>query len=267
MASDNIVLTALLTQLGESPQIKAVAGDVAGAVRSVRFSTGLRRSWREARTEASVHCVCASLRAQGLNVHPDTIRREVVEGGEPTSWQARGAWRAHADVMDHVPPLNTTDSAPRPAPSAAAMLARLRRDVGSAHPDPDVRERAGIATGAAGAAERLLAEIAGASGPALIAISVLIGQWLSDPPGMEGDGIVRDAMVRWVATSRGFEPTGTAVIDTAALADSLPAYRSGTPEGMDEWVGAVGRAYVEAMTGALAISQSILAGRTDPSLG
>ncbi|MDO5724417.1 MAG: hypothetical protein Q4P33_08510 [Flaviflexus sp.] len=267
MASDNIVLTSLLTQLGESPQIKAAAADVAGAVRSVRFSTGLRRSWREARTEASVHCVCSSLHAAGITVYPDTIRREVVDLGEPASWQARGAWRAHADVMDHVPPLNTRDVAPRPAPSAAAMLARLRRDVASTHPDPAVRAHAGIASGSAGDAERLLANIASANAPALVVLAVLIGQWLSDPPGLVGDGIVRDAMVRWVATSRGFEPTGTAVIDTAALGEMLHHYRSGTPEGMAIWVGAVSRAYVTAMSGALAISQSILAGRTDPSLG
>lgn len=267
MVSDNMALRGLLEQLGESPQVRAAMADVSGAVRAVRFSTGLRRSWREARTEASVQCVRATLAGHGLKIDAKQLREQIVERGEPTHWKAAAAWRAHADVIDHLPPLNTRDAAPTGGPSAVAMLARLRRDAASTHPNDLVRERAGIALGPAGDKERLLADIADTPGPAIVVLSVLIGQWLSDPPGLEGDEIVRDAMVRFLATTRGFEPTGTAVISTASLLPSIDLYTRGTGEAMDAWISEVARTYVEAMTGALAISQSILAGRTDPSLG
>lgn len=110
-------------------------------------------------------------------------------------------------------------------------------------------------------------QIAEAKGNGLVTVAVLLGQWLTSPLAIDTDSIIRGSFTRWLATVRGFEPTGTAVLDMAGLEEKADLYAAGTAVGMNSWLGAVADSYVEAMTRSLLISQSILAGRTDPQLG
>ena len=108
--------------------------------------------------------------------------------------------------------------------------------------------------------------IAESKAPAIVVLSVLLGQWLADPLTVPGDSFIRDSFVRSLATMRGLEPTGTAVLDIQNLRDGLAHYEQGDREGMAAWFTLVADSFVDAMSEALRISQSVLAGRTDPEL-
>jgi len=147
------------------------------------------------------------------------------------------------------------------------MLARLHRDAASSSPRPDVREAAGILADGDVERQELLVRVAESGGHGLVTIAVVLGQWLTSPLSIDADATIRGSFVRWLATVRGFEPTGTAVLNMAKLADHSDLYAAGSADGMNEWIRLVADAYVDAMTRSLRISQSILAGRTDPELG
>ncbi|MBM9432304.1 hypothetical protein [Flaviflexus equikiangi] len=256
-----------LDALATLPEASAGAARVSQAVRAVRFSTGLRRGWAEARTEASIQWVVNDYRASGGEISTRTLREQVAWLGEPSAPRASAAWRCHSEVVADMPPLVTKDTAPAPHASTRTMLARLHRDASSAHPDMSVRQRAGILSTEDSVRQDLLLDIAESAAPGLVTIAVLLGQWLSQPLSAEGNATIRDSFVRWFATVRGFEPTGTAVLDIKTLESHLSDYESGSSAGMDAWLGHVADMYVSAMTRSLRISQSILAGRTDPELG
>jgi len=89
-----------------------------------------------------------------------------------------------------------------------------------------------------------------------------------DPEARNSAGILSpdDLQRHELSTSRGLEPTGTAVLHVQSLRDGLSHYEQGDAEGMSQWFSIVADAYVDAMSEALRISQSVLAGRTDPGL-
>lgn len=261
------LLAATLDALAELPEAAAGAARVSQAVRSVRFSTGLRRGWQEARTEASILWVRADCCSHGIDTSAKELREQVARFGEPQSPLASASWRCHSDAVADMPPLNTTGTAPASHVSVRTMLARLHRDAGSAHPDEDVRSSAGILSPKDAERQSLLVQVGEARGPALVTVGVLLGQWLMSPLSVATDSTIRDSFVRWLGTVRGFEPTGTAVLDMTDLTEHHGLYTSGTAEYMDRWLKKVADAYVDAMTRSLQISQSILAGRTDPHLG
>lgn len=258
-------LARALGVLADLPEATAGAARVAQAVRSVRFSTGLRRGWEAARTEASIHWVISDCSAMGIDVGAKELREQIARDGEPALARAAAAWRCHSDVTADMPPLNTKDTAPAPHASVRAMLAGLHRDASSV--DPVRRDRAAILSAEDTARQELIVDIAEAPAPALIVLATLLGQWLIDPLTVQEDALVRGSFLRWLGTVRGFEPTGTAVLDLVGVADRVDSYAAGTPAGMAEWLTVVADMYVEAMNTSLLISQSILAGRTDPSLG
>lgn len=260
-------LMAALDSLAELPEAAAGSARVSQAVRSVRFSTGLRRGWEAARTEASILWVLADCRAAGIEVSAKDLREQVAWSGEPHEPIASASWRCHSDVVADMPPLNTTGTAPAAHASVRTMLAGLHRDAASSHPDEAVRAGAGILSPVDTDRQDLLIQIAEARGHGLVTVAVLLGQWLTSPLTIDADPVIRGSFVRWLGTVRGFEPTGTAVLDMAKLVSQADLYASGTAEDMNSWLAAVADSYVDAMTRSLLISQSILAGRTDPELG
>ena len=260
-------LVAALDSLAELPEAGAGSARVSQAVRSVRFSTGLRRGWEAARTEASILWVLADTQAAGKTISSQELREQVAWSGEPQDPLASASWRCHSDAVDDMPPLNTTGTAPAAHASVRAMLAGLHRDAGSSHPDEAIRASAGILSADDAGRQELLMQIAEAKGNGLVTVAVLLGQWLTSPLAIDTDSVIRGSFTRWLATVRGFEPTGTAVLDMAGLEEKADLYAAGTAVGMNSWLGAVADSYVEAMTRSLLISQSILAGRTDPQLG
>ncbi|WP_182353905.1 hypothetical protein [Flaviflexus huanghaiensis] len=265
MVTGDSPLVGALSTLGQLPEASAGTARVAQAVRSVRFSTGLRRGWEAARAEASIHWVVSDCRAANFDVSATELREQIARNREPEHPRAAAAWRCHSDATADMPPLNTQDRAPSPPSTVRAMLAGLHRDASSV--DPGRREGAAIFSVDDAARQELIIDIAEAPAPAIVTLSVLLGQWLLDPLVAREDSLVRDSFVRWLGTIRGFEPTGTAVLDLAGLSTKLDSYGAGTPAGMSDWMSAVADTYVEAMNTSLRISQSILAGRTDPTLG
>lgn len=262
-SADTPLVTALKT-LGKLPEASAGAARVSQAVRSVRFSTGLRRGWEGARTESSIRWVLADCRRSGIDVTAKTLREQVAWQGEPEERVAAASWRCHSDAVAEMPPLNTKDLAPPSHRPVRAMLASLHRDAGSTDPQDDVREEAGILSEEDAAKQELIIEVAEANAPGLIVLSVLAGQWIMQPLSVDADRTIRDSFIRWLGTVRGFEPTGTAVLNLDSLESQIALYSAGTQEGMDAWIGAVADVYVDAMSESLRISQSVLAGRTDP---
>lgn len=250
-----------LEKLSDLSAISSGSQRIASAVRAVRFSTGLRRGWKEARVEASVHWVC---RATGAD--PMQVRQQVADTGEPESWELAGLWRAHTDVVGAMGDLNDRWASPR-RHSPRTMLARIRRDLVSAHPDVNERHRAGILALDEGRAQDMILDVADWPGPGLLVVAVILGQWLARPLNVTGDAWARDAFLRWYLTDSGMEPTGIAVPDLASAGQHLDVYTAGTRSGMNDWIEAVTDIIVESMTGAHQLSRSILAGRTDPYLG
>lgn len=256
-----------LSALAQLPAAGEGAARVAQAVRSVRFSTGLRRGWEAARVESSVLWVLADCRSAGIDVTAKELREQIAGQGEPELALAAASWRCHSDVTADMPPLNTRDTAPAAHAQVKAMLAGLHRDAASAHPDPAVRSGAGLLSDEDAARQELLIRIAESSAPGLVTMAVLLGQWLIDPLPIPTDAVIRGSFLRWLGTVRGFEPTGTAVLDLGRAEAGLDSYAAGTADGMSGWLTIVTDLYVDAMSRSLRISQSILAGRTDPELG
>lgn len=248
-----------ISALSDLPSIAPGAQRVTSAVRGLRFSTGLRRAWKEARTEASVRYISLHVPQVSLS----SIRHEIVENSEPTGWQEQGIWRVHADVVDAMYDLNRSDTT-RVDITARTMLSRLYRDAHSTHPDPNIRQNAGLLTAEASADAELLVAMMESEGPGLLATSLIVGHMLDRPQPLIGYPWVRDAVIRWFLNIRGIEPTGTLVLDHRDFLTHLDEYRSGSRQGMDRWITHVVDVLVEATTGGLELANSILAGRTDP---
>lgn len=210
--------------------------------------------------------VLAECRALGAQVHAKELREQIAWSGEPVDPVASAAWRCHSDVVNAMPPLNTKDMAPPQQVPIRSLLSGLHRDAASTQLDPEARSSAGILSPDDLQRHELLLAIAEAKAPVLVVVSVLLGQWLTEPLTVPGDSLIRDSFVRWLSTSRGLEPTGTAVLHVQSLRDGLSHYEQGDAEGMSQWFSIVADAYVDAMSEALRISQSVLAGRTDPGL-
>lgn len=265
MDSAHGVATALDT-LATLPGVQECGTRVAQAVRSVRFSTGLRRGWEGARAEASVRWVLRECAMLGRDVTAQALREQIAWRGDPDDPVAAAAWRCHSDAVNSMPPLNTKDTAPPRQVPMRALLAGLHRDAASTQESNSERNAAGILSPSDLNRQELLMAIAESKAPAIVVLSVLLGQWLTDPLTVPGDSFIRDSFVRSLATSRGLEPTGIAVLDIQSLRDGLAHYERGDSEGMVAWFTLVADSFVDAMSEALRISQSVLAGRTDPEL-
>lgn len=235
----------LLRPLAGLAQVTDGSARIAQAVRPVRFSTGLRRGWKEARVEASVRAIALDLRRDGAPV-PD-LRTQIVENGRPDEDRAQAIWLAHSDAVGAMADLNSTE-VPRRGHSAAKVLSNLRRDVGLELVPP-----------APGVENDLIVALSESGEPALLRVAIMVGQWRGTDDCREA--IVRDAYVRWFLTDCGLDPTGLALPDWDEL--DLDPYLQGTRAGMGEWISHVERAIVDSMSEALAISTSVLAGRTD----
>lgn len=227
----------LLAPLSARPAVTEAAPIIAQAVRPVRFSTGLRRQWKEARTEASIRALARAYEERRQPV-PD-LRSHLVDAGELDEPQA-SLWRCHCDAVEMMPDLNTMAGQSPTNLSARTVLARLYRD---AHHDVSATDDVALTVA-----------LAQSSAPAVLRLSLIIAQWA-------GPTAVRDSFARWFMTSSGLEPTGLALPAWDDI--DLSPYRQGTVEGIDHLVGAVTEAIVASMSEANLISRSILAGRPD----
>jgi hypothetical protein len=198
----------------------------------------------------------------------------------PDELVARGAVRAAALVDSLVPDLGARSA--RPLPPLGQLLARLHSAVAAGWLPPDEVGRPRAARtphdlrglGPApdqdevAARLRLLTDVvAGTGAPALVVAAVVHGELLALRPFAAGNGVVARAAGRLLVTTRGLDPTGSAVPEAAwspnphVYVATAAGFATGDADGVARWVAGYADALVTGAVRGRTIADAVLAGR------
>jgi hypothetical protein len=186
----------------------------------------------------------------GARVSLDDVR----SGAAADDPVVQGALRAQAGI----PALTDTwTRAPRQA------LARLHA---LAAADLVGADALGRPTAGAERLDTLAAVLAETSAPAVVVAGIVQGELLSLDAFAPASGVVARTAVRLTLIERGLDPKSLVVIEAghrdlaADYAEALDAYRSGTPEGIAEWLRHCAAAVAAGARESTAICEAILRG-------
>jgi hypothetical protein len=213
--------------------LPGVADGVTAARRAVDTLLGnrtLRRRSADVSAESSLRGAWASAWLAGTEVSLDDVRSGVA-AADPV---VQGALRAHAAI----PALaDTWTHAPRQALARLHALAAadLVADTsGLGRPVP--------ARAVAARLDTLAAVLAATSAPAVVVAGIVHGELLSLDTFAPASGVVARVAVRLTLIERGLDPKSLVVVEAghrelrAEYDAALAAYRSGTPNGIAQWL-------------------------------
>lgn len=212
----------------------------------------LRRRSADVSAESSLRGAWASAWLSGAQVPLEDVR----SGAAASDPVVQGALRAQAAIPSLV---DTWAHAPRQVLArlhalAAADLVGDREELG--------RPRAGVAE----RLDMLAGVLAATSAPAVIVAAVVHGELLSLDAFAPASGVVARTAVRLTLIDRGLDPNSLAVVEAGhrELADeydaALQAYRTGTSEGLTQWLAHCAAALAGGVREATAICEAIARG-------
>ncbi|WP_456845534.1 Fic family protein [Cellulomonas sp. P5_C6] len=251
------------------------------ACEELRWHEAYRRRWREVRAEAGLRATQASCAIEGARVPLSLVRSLATEGGHAPV--VVGALRATALVESLMPELGVRGAvAP---PPLRQLLVRVHvaagegwldhADLGRLRAADRPQDLTGLGSAPAGeelaARLDLLDETVRASRvPALVVGAVVHAELLALRPFRAGNGLVARAVARLLLTSRGLDPTGSIVAESAWAAALNPylggaaGFATGSAEGVAAWLRAYGDAVVAGADEACAIADGVRAGTLTP---
>ncbi|HEY3736985.1 MAG TPA: oxidoreductase [Jatrophihabitans sp.] len=188
----------------------------------------LRRNSAEVSTESSLRGAWASAWLSGAEYPLDEVRAGDV-AADPT---VQGALRAQAAIGSLT---DTWSRAPRQVLARLHVLAAadlVEDETLLGRPSPGTADRL----------DTLAAVLDATSAPAVVVAAVVHGELLGLDAFAPSSGVVARAAVRLTVIERGLDPKSLVCIEAGhrELADgyvtALTGYRSGTPEGIAEWI-------------------------------
>jgi hypothetical protein len=240
-----------LAPLLELPGVADSVADARTAVDVLLANRALRRRSADVSAESSLRGAWASAVLSGADVALAQVRSGAA-AGDPV---VQGALRVQAALPGLC---DTWTRAPRQA------LARLHALAAADLADPTVlgRPRAGVAE----RLDTLAAVLAATSAPAVVVAGVVHGELLSLDAFAPASGIVARAAVRLTLIERGLDPKSLVVVEAghrdlgSEYGVALDRYRTGTPEGIANWLRYCAAAVVGGVREATAICEAILRG-------
>jgi hypothetical protein len=240
-----------LAPLLDLPGVAAAVTDARAAVDALLGNRILRHRSADVSAESALRGAWASAVLSGADAGLADVRQGGAAAADPI---VQGALRAQAAV----PALTDTwTRAPR------QVLARLHVLAAA-----DLSERDALGRPTAGA-ERLdtLASVLGSTAaPAVVVAAIVHGEVLALDAFAPASGIVARTAVRLTLIERGLDPKSLVVVEAGhlELGDAYPAavaaYRTGTPDGIAQWIGHCAAAVVAGAREASAICQALQRG-------
>jgi hypothetical protein len=239
-----------LSPLLDLPGIRDGVAEARSAVDTLLGDRVLRRRSADVSAESSVRGAWASSVLSGADVSLDDVR----SGAAGEDALVQGALRAQGALAGLA---DTWRRAPRQA------LARLHA---LAATDLVPAEALGRPTNGAERLDTLALVLAETSVPAVVVAGIVHGEILSLDAFAPVSGIVARTAVRLTLITRGLDPKSLVVVEAGHLelrADydaALEAYRTGTPDGIAEWLRHCAAASAAGAREASAICQAMLRG-------
>jgi hypothetical protein len=217
------------------PGVEEVVTSARAAVDAVYGHRVLRRRRPEVTAESALRGARASAALEGAHVPLDALRSGAAFADTERGKLARAAVRVSSEVGSL---LGTWEKAP------LQVLARLH--VVAAADVVEDKETLGrpVSREAAARVEQLGDFlVAKSAAPAIVVAAIVHGELLVVAPFGWGGGLVARAAARLVLVQRGTDPKAISVPEVGhvelgrpAYEAALAAYRTGTPEGVAEWV-------------------------------
>lgn len=238
-----------LAPLSGLPRVAGMVEEARGAVDRLLNNRVLRRRSADVSAESSLRGAWASAWLSGARVALDAVRSgEAVD--DPL---VQGALRCQGAIPGLV---DTWGRAPRQVLARLHVLAAA--DL--------VADREALGRPAAGTAERfdtLALVLATTRAPAVIVAAIVHGEVLSLDGFPPVSGIVARTAARLVFIDRGLDPKSLVVLEAGhrelgeQYESALAAYRTGTPEGIAEWLRHCAGATVAGAQEAIAIAEAL----------
>ncbi|MEU4681883.1 oxidoreductase [Streptomyces xinghaiensis] len=246
-----------LAALGALPGVTDSVDSVRKAVDRVYGHRVMRRRSTEITSEAALRGARASAALAGADWALEEVRRrtDFSAAGQPRvvgaalrltaeAGQLLGVWRqSPLRVLARLHLVAASGAAPEDSVGRPRLAGEAVDEPLVTLPLPGADEMAGRLEGLAG----LL--LAGGGAPALVTAAVVHGELLTLRPFGSCNGLVARTAERIVLIGSGLDPkavcpseVGHAELGSAAYAEALAGYASGTPEGVAAWIAHCGRA-------------------------
>jgi len=212
------------------PGVMDAVADARAAVDALLSNRTLRRRSADVSAESALRGAWASAWLAGTEVALEEVRSGVA-AGDPV---VQGALRAHAAIAGLA---DTWTHAPRQALArlhalAAADLVPDSDGLGRPLPAPEVAARL----------DTLAAVLTATSAPAVVVAGIVHGELLSLDAFAPASGVVARVAVRLTLIERGLDPRSLVVVEAGhrelrdAYDAALEAYRTGTADGVAQWL-------------------------------
>jgi len=241
-----------LAPLLDLPGVADAVARARAAVDGLLANRTLRRRSADVSAESALRGAWASAVLSG----DDVTLADVRLGAARADPVVQGALRAHAAVATLT---DTWTHAPRHA------LARLHA-LAAAGLVPDKEELGRPAPGTAERMDTLAEVLALTSSPAVLVAGIVHGEVLGLDAFAPASGVVARAAVRLTLIERGLDPKSLVVVEAGhrelagEYGPALAAYRTGTPEGIAQWLVHCADAVVAGAREAVAICEAIARG-------
>lgn len=224
------------------------------AVDALLSNRTLRRRSADVSAESSLRGAWSSAWLAGAEVSLDAVR----SGAAAADPVVQGALRAQAAIPASV---DTWTRAPRQALArlhalAAADLVTDTAELGRPAPSPEVAARL----------DTLATVLATTSAPAVVVAAIVHGELLSLDAFAPASGVVARVAVRLTLIERGLDPKSLVVVEAGhrelrqAYNEALEAYRTGTADGVGQWLRHCAAAVVAGAREAAAICEAMARG-------
>ncbi|MBV7363045.1 hypothetical protein KRX54_01155 [Actinomycetaceae bacterium TAE3-ERU4] len=266
--------------IAKQPACVSAQNEATKGFAQLRFARGLRNSWEAARSEANILTALHSSRARGLIVTVPELHRLLADKRDiPETYRyALANWRMQSVISATMPPLNLPKGA-KPPPTKKLPFPQLLNQLWLAYePTLGVNVPFGLSRGEINVAEAILeANVSGwiKAGIIWAELGSSYANVLDNPESqIANPRLVKPAealgmaLARYVLVQSGSERTGVSLLGYAPMLDpqqhkaALESYRSGTLEGVNQWLNWWGNCCQQANLAGERLSQSILAGIT-----
>lgn len=254
--------------LAAQPRIGELTRAATAAGGRLRFARGLRNGWEEARSDANILTAVHACAAQGLIVYAKVLRLALgqVDPHEHIA-PALAVWRMGSVVTGLLDPLNLPRGV-QPRPKSQPPAPQLLGNLWTAYrPHLEAETPFGLARGDLST----LVELLQTGGNAVTRAGLAWAHLSANARAEAGEAFVGAhpagmTLARYVLATSGVEPTGTALLGYAAMADpgayqrALAGYRGGSLDGVNGWLEWFGQAVETGAEAGERLAQSVLAG-------
>ena len=241
-----------LAPLLDLPGVSAAVAETRTAVDALLTHRALRRRSVDVSAESSLRGAWISAVLSGADVTLEDVR----SGAAASDPVVQGALRAQSAIGALA---DTWTRAPRQA------LARLHA-LAAADLVDDAEALGRPVPGAADRLDTLAAVLGATSAPAVVVAGIVHGELLALDAFAPASGVVARAAARLTLIERGLDPKSLVVVEAGhrelgdEYAAALDAYRTGTPEGVAQWLRHCASAVVAGAQETTAICEALVRG-------